>query len=316
MERLFSTHDVHQRDRFSYWHDVACKNLVEHECQPQSSRSFHAEIESAMLADIGLVLFENSPMTVVRTLRHVAHAKTDDLFLCRQVAGGLALEQEGREVDLAPGDMTLLDPMLPYQGRFSPGSRLLVLKIRRRELEARLGKTFDVVARSLKPIGAESGLTSAFLATLPAHAGRLSPVAEEIVRDQTLDLIAVSLAKAIREQHPRLSSPKMLTVLNVRAAIDARLTDPALDATTVAAAAGISVRYANAVLAQQETSVARLIRTKRLARCRRAFEDPLQQHRTVSEIAYGWGFSDMTHFGRAFKRAYGVLPSEYRRNRK
>ena len=40
----------------------------------------------------------------------------------------------------------------------------------------------------------------------------------------------------------------------------------------------------------------------------------LQQHRTVSEIAYGWGFSAMTHFGRAFKRAYGVLPSEYRRN--
>jgi AraC family transcriptional regulator, positive regulator of tynA and feaB len=58
MERLFSTHDVHQRERFSYWHDVACKNLVEHECQPQSSRSFHAEIESAMLADIGLLLFE------------------------------------------------------------------------------------------------------------------------------------------------------------------------------------------------------------------------------------------------------------------
>jgi AraC-like DNA-binding protein len=33
----------------------------------------------------------------------------------------------------------------------------------------------------------------------------------------------------------------------------------------------------------------------------------------VSEIAYGWGFSDMTHFGRRFKAAYGLLPSEYRR---
>ena len=33
----------------------------------------------------------------------------------------------------------------------------------------------------------------------------------------------------------------------------------------------------------------------------------------VSEIAYGWGFSDMTHFGRKFRAAFGLLPSEYRR---
>ena len=52
--------------------------------------------------------------------------------------------------------------------------------------------------------------------------------------------------------------------------------------------------------------------SRRLARCRRALEDPSQAHRTVSEIAYGWGFSDMTHFGRKFKAAYGLLPRDYR----
>jgi AraC family transcriptional activator of tynA and feaB len=39
----------------------------------------------------------------------------------------------------------------------------------------------------------------------------------------------------------------------------------------------------------------------------------LQAGRTLSEIAYAWGFSDMTHFSRRFKAAYGVLPSDYRR---
>jgi AraC-like DNA-binding protein len=34
---------------------------------------------------------------------------------------------------------------------------------------------------------------------------------------------------------------------------------------------------------------------------------------TVSEIAYAWGFSDMTHFGRKFRRVYGLSPSEYRK---
>jgi len=38
----------------------------------------------------------------------------------------------------------------------------------------------------------------------------------------------------------------------------------------------------------------------RLERCRKALEDPVQAYRSVSESAYGWGFSDMTYFGRAF----------------
>jgi AraC-like DNA-binding protein len=104
--------------------------------------------------------------------------------------------------------------------------------------------------------------------------------------------------------------------MNVRTAIEARLPDPQLDAETVATAAGVSVRYANALLAQEGTSIARLIQSRRLERCHRALMDPLQAHRTVTEIAAGWGFSDMTHFGRRFKTAYGVLPSEFRRLKK
>ena len=70
---------------------------------------------------------------------------------------------------------------------------------------------------------------------------------------------------------------------------------------------------ANAVLAEESLSISRLIQARRLARCRSALDDPLQTHRTVSEIAYGWGFSDMTHFGRVFRAAFGLLPSEYRK---
>jgi AraC family transcriptional activator of tynA and feaB len=70
---------------------------------------------------------------------------------------------------------------------------------------------------------------------------------------------------------------------------------------------------ANAVLAVDGTSITRLIRARRLERCRRALEDPSQAHRRVSEIAYGWGFSDRTHFGRSFRAAFGSLPREYRR---
>ena len=148
---------------------------------------------------------------------------------------------------------------------------------------------------------------------LPAHVGKMSQVAEEVLKHQTIDLIAMSLAKMIQSDTPRISSARGLVLLKVRAAIETRLSDPALDGEAVAAAAGVSVRYANSVLGEEGTSIARYIQERRLARCRRALEDPQQAHRSLSEIAYGWGFSDMTHFGRSFRKAYGMLPSVYRK---
>lgn len=308
-----STKEVHRRDRFDYWHDIACKTIVDHDSEPQCRQTFQAEIQSGAVADVGLVLFENSPMAVSHASRHVRHVTVDEVFVCRQVAGASALEQNGREVSLQGGDIAVLDPQLPYLGRFYLGSKLLVLKVPRRLLEARLGKTRDMTARPIRPVDAEAGLTSAFLAMLPIYAGKLGSAAQEIVKDQALDLLAVSLTKATEGQVPRVSGAQSLALLTVRAVVEARLTDPALDARAVAAAAGVSVRYANAVLAREGTSLMRLVQSRRLDRCRRALEAPLQSRRTVSEIAYGWGFSDMTHFSRRFKAAYGLSPAEYRR---
>ena len=247
-----------------------------------------------------------------RTPRQIAQTPADTLLVCRQLSGTLGLEQDGREIVLNTGDITLIDPQVAYGAKFSTGSSLLLLKVPPRLLEARLGSTRQMVFRSITPSDAAGGLTSSLLAMLPHYVGRLQGAAEQIVGDQVLDLLAVSLATAIGAEKPRISSAHSLALTTVRAAIEARLTDPALDPAGIAAAAGISVRYANAVLAREGTSIARLILATRLSRCRKALEDPLQAHRTLREIATGWGFSDMTHFGRKFKTAYGVLPSEYR----
>jgi len=252
-------------------------------------------------------------MDIVHTSRHISYANRDEILVCQQVAGLATLEQDGRGLTLREGDIVLIDPQLPYAGKFQCPSEMLVLKVPRRALEARLGVMRDMVARHVSPRDSENGLISALLGTLPMHAGELDPTVQEMVKGQVLDLLAVSLSKAMQRQKPRVSCARSLALMKVRAAVETYLSDPALDAEAVAAAAGISVRYANAVLGQDGTSITSLIRTRRLERCRRALEDPSQAQRKVSEIAYGWGFSDMTHFGRRFKAVYGMLPSEYRR---
>ncbi|MFC6791858.1 helix-turn-helix domain-containing protein [Methylobacterium komagatae] len=313
MKTIFSTDHVHPRDRFDFWHDVARKDVADHASTPRCRQTFRAQLRSGSIGAIGLVLFENSEMSVSHTRHHITHADTDELFVCRQFAGSVSLEQDGREVLLGAGDITLIDPRLQYQGRFSDDSELLVLKIPRQLMEARLGQTRELTARAVKPLGGENRLLSASLAMLPFQTDGLSPAAEALMEPHILDLITLSFNGTREETGVHTSSARALVRVSLRAAVEARLADRTLDVGTVARAAGVSVRYANEVLAEESTSIAQLIQARRLARCRQALEDPLQAGRTVSEIAYGWGFSDMTHFGRRFKAAYGVLPSEYRR---
>jgi AraC family transcriptional regulator, positive regulator of tynA and feaB len=307
MKTLFSTKQLHPRDRFDCWHEVACKTIVNHESRPHSRLCFQAEIKAGALAQSALVLCENSPLEIVHSLDHVAGAESDDLFFCRQMSGSLILSQGSRDARLMAGDMTLIDPMLPYTGRLMAGSKVLLVKFQRRSLEARTGKTAGLTAVPMRSDKAEHGLTSSFIAMLPEYAGLMSGRSQEVVQDQALDLVALSLAK-FTEGQVRLSTGRALLLLNIRCAVESRLSNPDLNVN--AAAAGVSARYANLLLASEGMSLTRLIRLRRLSRCLDALKDPLQSHRPVSEIAYSWGFSDITHFGRVFKARYGLTPLE------
>jgi AraC family transcriptional regulator, positive regulator of tynA and feaB len=55
-------------------------------------------------------------------------------------------------------------------------------------------------------------------------------------------------------------------------------------------------------LAPQGTSIRRLLIKRRLAKCREAFEDPRQRDRSIGDIAYAFGFRDLSHFNHAFKK--------------
>jgi AraC family transcriptional regulator, positive regulator of tynA and feaB len=109
--------------------------------------------------DDALVHFHNSSMRVSHTMRHITHARSDHLFVCRQTSGSIFLEQDTREIVLEAGDVTLLDPLRSYDGRFSECSATLVLKVPRRELELRIGKIRNMTTRLIKPIRVEDDLT-------------------------------------------------------------------------------------------------------------------------------------------------------------
>lgn len=310
VKAIFSTSSVHPRDRFDYWHSLACKEIVGHDSVPENRPKFHAEIKAAKFGNLDLVEFSNSPMQVSHTLAHVERTRPDTVFLCYQLLGSVLIVQNAREVNLDAGSVMLLEPRLPYDARFSRDSKTLLIKVPRRELRARIGGSRELIGHRVTAERADDDLALSVVAKLPSLAGKITSVMEEMVGNHVLDLIGLSIARTTGSASVRLSNPKALLLGQIRSAVEARLIDPDLDGQKVADIVGISVRYANALLAQQDSSLHRLILSRRLSRCRVALEDSNQIYRTIAEIAQGWGFSDMTHFGRCFKAAYGVSPRE------
>ena len=66
---------------------------------------------------------------------------------------------------------------------------------------------------------------------------------------------------------------------------------------------GISVRTLHARFRQIDQTFGRWLLEQRLQGCRAALRDPRQRTRQISQIAYAWGFNDLSYFNRAFRRA-------------
>jgi AraC family transcriptional activator of tynA and feaB len=313
MDKVLTLADIHPRDRLAYWYDVACKVFVDHECRVRTPSRFDVTMHHAALGDLGVVNIESLGLSFAEvTARSIAHGEDVVFFLCLQLSGTATFSQDGRETTILPGDFALLDAQRPYSCNYPRDWKQIIFKIPHRALKARLAASSELTAHAVRHGDSVGGLASGYMLMIPERIDALQPAARSQIAEHVLDLIALSLATAAGKDKPAVSSGRALALLQLRMAIESRLVDAALDPSSAAAAAGISVRYANMLLSQQGTSLQRLITSRRLDHCRRALEDPAQSHRTITEIAFAWGFSDASHFNRCFKSEYGCAPRDYR----
>jgi AraC-like DNA-binding protein len=313
MAIIHSTHSVHPRDQLSYWIEVATKGFARHGFQSRAGKTYRGSVGLGSLASLQVASYVCDPCEVARTPRDVARDDSDDLILALQLSGRTVWSQDGRQAVLEEGSLNLMDARRPSALTIPGCSKAVIFKIPRHGLEARLGNLAVLTARrvaSRKPLAA---LASGFLTMVYARLDQLDDIAASKVAEHALDLVALAYSEETSGRGAAVSSPKAVALLRLKAAIEARLFDPELRPADAASAAGMSVRYANSLLALEGTSLESYIYGRRLYRCHRMLGDPTQDHRTISEIAFGWGFSDLAHFGRRFKAAFGVTPGDYRR---
>ena len=127
-----------------------------------------------------------------------------------------------------------------------------------------------------------------------------------------LDLVA-SAYTVLPQAHSDRSSLATAHRIRIMNFIEAHLGDPDLTPMRVAQACKMTPRYLHHLFSHESETVARYILRRRLEECSRALTVPSQRGRTVTAIAFDYGFNSPTHFGRVFRARYGVTPREYRR---
>jgi len=85
-----------------------------------------------------------------------------------------------------------------------------------------------------------------------------------------------------------------------------------LSVATIAARHRIKPRWVQRLFESEGTTFTEYVLSQRLVRAHRLLADPRYANQKVSTIALDIGFGDLSYFNRAFRRRYGLTPSELR----
>jgi len=314
---VFATAAVRADERFAYWREAICDVFVHLDADPlvRPVPAFRGRIATRGTGPVRVSEVAADPQHVVRSPRQIARDPEDALLVSLQVDGTGRVEQDGRVAALAPGDLALYDSARPYVLHFDGAFRQHVLQFPRAALRERVRDPERLTAVRVAGTGA-GAVAGAFLRAVLAHADELDPIAAERLGAQALDLFAVALSLGAEGAGPARVDPaaqRLALRRRVHALIEAHLADPLLSPASVAAALHLSVRTLHKLFEDQPETVARLIARRRLERTAADLADPRLAGRTVTWIAFSWGFRDAAHFSRAFRQRYGVAPVEHRR---
>ncbi len=310
MSQSFSTDLVPLSDRQDAWVWNAKQICGDCRFEFPKRQVFHGSIVRRALADSGLTLFCSTPLAFQKFPVAQANAADRSCIIITQLEGTRRYVQSGSVALLQPGDSTIIDSGQPWSSDCPFACARLYMRLPRWLVENRLRtKTLPLVPRIAGACGLGAALFR-FATSLYEQAEVLTPQESMAALEAYLSILSGCLGRPVLQSEEQKHSAKMWARIDY--CIETQLTDPMLDPTRIAAGLGISIRHLHRLLQRRNMTVSGLIMQRRLERCRAELADPGALHRNITEVAYGWGFSDSAHFSRRFRKQYGVAPREFR----
>lgn len=300
----YSLAGVAEGDREELWEQVVSESHVPMRLRfaaGRPPRPFHGVVRRRRIGDLELVDCESDPCDGVRPRSRIGSADDDLVGVLVTRSGGELMMQGENGRRLRPGDLLVWEGRLP--ARFSVRGRFAkrTLITRRSALDEVLGRGWSVGDRPLDGAEPAARLLVAYLDLL-AGSGELPPSAVAAARNATLELVA----GLVRATGDAPHGPGLRAAME--AWIDRHLGEEITPA-AIAAAHGVSVRTVYRAFESSGETVGAHVRGRRLLRAR---AELAAGSVPVALIARNWGFSDSSHFSRAFRARFGMSPSAYR----
>ena len=307
--RLWSTSDVGNRDHFAYWREAVCEAVLNVATENPGAEEFAGTIGCAGYGHLRFASFTASPHQVVRRNFHIARSNHHHYLISLQRSGVSQMQQCGRTCELQAGDVGIVDGARPFSVTFPQAVDRIVAVIPSVMLNSRAPWLRE------RPIGLMAR-GNALHNVLRTYIERLaspdcSPAEAELLADNLCNLVALLSARGADESAQ--SQERIADLDRMFAFLRRHLSDPDLSPQALADHMKMSVRTVHKRFEQADMTFRQWVLEQRLGSCRRALSDPRCQSMTVSQIAFGAGFNDMSHFTKAFRTRFGTPPGIYRR---
>jgi AraC-like DNA-binding protein len=309
MQPLWTTDTVPRNESLSYWVEAVCRTYTALDCEERNRQApFYGHIDAGMVGEIGVTQVRASAQKVRRTVRGIARHEEDKLLFSIQKRGRCTVVQDGRVAALTPGDFALYDTTRPYELVFDAEFSQYVVALPGHVLRPLLQAPERLTARRI-PGGSSIGRAVLnAIETVASTNGDLGHDAQRPMEEALRGLLsagALSLSGAELRTSETASGARRAAI---KAYVLQHLRDPGLCVGMIAAAQGVDASTVHRAFDGEDETLSRWIWMQRLENARRDLGDPSKSHRTLTEIAFSWGFNDMAHFSRAFKARFGQSP--------
>ena len=303
---MVSTDQVAPKERLPYWKDLIWQLLGRLRSEARADGTFRGRMEYGDAGEVKLCRLSASSHRVSRTPDLIRQDDRGYLKVVVQLEGSTWFEQSGHKTLLQPGEWSIYDTMKSYSvSNTSDIEQMVLLVPREKVLTAGMNADELLVQRYSAQAGI-GRLAGHLIRKAYDELGECSPESAETVGDAIAQLLRQSLmeraGKSLREALRD----------RIRAYIQRNLRDPNLSIDRIAAALRCSKRNLHKAFSNDGATISDTIWRLRLERCRRDLAAPACAWKSITEIAYSWGFSSSTHFSKAFREAFGTSPKGYR----
>ncbi|MCA1500095.1 helix-turn-helix domain-containing protein [Bradyrhizobium sp. NBAIM14] len=311
----WTTNLVQPTERFAYYREVVCQAFMKMTPEAPAAPEFSASGQSIALGTGALNRVVVYPPH--RTLRTIADVKAADrrgFYLNYRLAGRSLVQQAGIDMVASPGQVCLIDSDRPFSLTHHPARSTSVTSfwMPAEALYERLEPSFDIKPARLSDDPHVGPLITETARTLNLHALQMSPDDAGRLFEALLDLVALALSCESRSTIRESSSVADATTLAVKRAIEVRLNKPGLRVSDIAAAVGISERYVHMLFARAGTTFRDHVMQRRLDSVAASLRAPEFASADIGAIAFEWGFADLSHFTRNFRKRFGMRPRDWR----